>query len=205
MKEYSYTSTHPLGHTGTVMGLLYLYLLQCRLLHDMTEDECLTYLEDVQTTVNVTHIRRKEESWNFKTSFTRESVVLRDVKAHRLMVVTDVLYKAALSIFRAEGASTFLETKYSIYLDTEAHGVVTSHKIITFYVHHSVHREAIPKKFQQDDTLVQYFINSCKSLYMFRVKQSPIIRSSIKLYLQHLVFINRVWLAVVVDESELIK
>jgi hypothetical protein len=37
---------------------------------------------------------------------------------------------------------------------------------------------------------------------MFRVKQSPIIRSSIKLYLQHLVLMNRVWPAVVVDESE---
>jgi hypothetical protein len=37
---------------------------------------------------------------------------------------------------------------------------------------------------------------------MFRAKQSPIIRSSIKLYLQHLTFINRVWPAVVVDESE---
>jgi hypothetical protein len=32
-------------------------------------------------------------------------------------------------------------------------------------------------------------------------RKSPIIRSSIKLYLQHLVFINRVWPAVVVDES----
>jgi hypothetical protein len=72
-----------------------------------------------------------------------------------------------------------------------------------FYAHHSVHRESIPKKFQQDDTLVQYFIISCKSLYMFRVKQSPVIRSSIKLYLQHLVFTNRVWPAVVVDESGL--
>jgi hypothetical protein len=71
-----------------------------------------------------------------------------------------------------------------------------------FYVHHSVHRESIPKKFQKDDTLVQYFIISCKSLYMFRVKHSPIIRSSIKLYLQHLVLKNRVWPAVVVDESE---
>jgi hypothetical protein len=48
------------------------------------------------------------------------------------------------------------------------------------------------KKFQQDDTLVRYFINSCKSLYMFRAKQSPIIRSSIKLYLQHLVLTNSV-------------
>jgi hypothetical protein len=48
------------------------------------------------------------------------------------------------------------------------------------------------KKIQLDDTLVQYFINSCKSLYVFRAKQSPIIRSSIELYLQHLVFINRV-------------
>jgi hypothetical protein len=43
-----------------------------------------------------------------------------------------------------------------------------------------------------------------KSLYMFRAKQSPIIRSSIKLYLQHVVFINRVWPAVVLDESELV-
>jgi hypothetical protein len=54
------------------------------------------------------------------------------------------------------------------------------------------------KKFQQDDTLVQYFIISCKSLYMFRVKQSPIIRSWIKLFLQHPVLINRMWPAVVV-------
>jgi hypothetical protein len=39
---------------------------------------------------------------------------------------------------------------------------------------------------------------------MFRVKHSPIIRSSIKLYLQLLVLTNRVWPAVVVDESELV-
>jgi hypothetical protein len=57
------------------------------------------------------------------------------------------------------------------------------------------------KNFQQDDSLVQYFIISCKSLYMFRVKHSPIIRSSIRLYLQRLVLKNRVWPAVVVDES----
>jgi hypothetical protein len=68
----------------------------------------------------------------------------------------------------------------------------------TSYAHYSVHRESIPKKFQQDDTLVQYFIISCKSLYMFRVKHTPIIRSSIKLYLQHLVLTNSVWPAVVV-------
>jgi hypothetical protein len=49
--------------------------------------------------------------------------------------------------------------------------------------------------------VVQYFISSLKLLYMFRIKQSPIIRSSIKLYLQHLVLIDRVWPAVVVDES----
>jgi hypothetical protein len=37
------------------------------------------------------------------------------------------------------------------------------------------------KMFQQDDTFfVQYFI-PCKRLYMFRVKHSPIIRSSNKL------------------------
>jgi hypothetical protein len=56
--------------------------------------------------------------------------------------------------------------------------------------------------FQKDDTFVQYFIISCKSLYMFRVKHSPIIRSPIKLHLQHLVLTNSVWPAVVVDESE---
>jgi hypothetical protein len=83
------------------------------------------------------------------------------------------------------------------------HSTVRTQSQGKFYVHHSVHCESIPKEFQQDDTLVQYFINSCNSLYMFRVKQSPIIRSSIKLYLQHLVLINRVWPAVVVDESEL--
>jgi hypothetical protein len=67
---------------------------------------------------------------------------------------------------------------------------------------HNTNR-VIPKKFQQDDTLVQYFIISCKSLYMFRVKHSTIIRSSIKLYLQHLVLTNRAWPAVVVDEFRL--
>jgi hypothetical protein len=36
-----------------------------------------------------------------------------------------------------------------------------------FYAYHSVHRESIPKKLQWDDTLVQYSIISCKSLYMF--------------------------------------
>ena len=45
-------------------------------------------------------------------------MVLRDVRPRSLVVPTDVLYKAAVSIFRAEGASTFLESKYSIYLDT---------------------------------------------------------------------------------------
>jgi hypothetical protein len=62
--------------------------------------------------------------------------------------------------------------------------------------------DLIPKKFQQDDTLVQYFIIPCKQLYMFRVKHSPIIRSSIELYLQHLVVTNSMRPAVVVDESE---
>jgi hypothetical protein len=71
------------------------------------------------------------------------------------------------------------------------------YNIESVLAHHSVHRESILKKFQQDDTLVQYFIISCKSLYMFRVKHSPIIRSSIKLYLQYLVLTNRVWPAVV--------
>ena len=31
MEEYSYTSTHPLGHTGPVTGTLYLYLEYYRL------------------------------------------------------------------------------------------------------------------------------------------------------------------------------
>jgi hypothetical protein len=46
------------------------------------------------------------------------------------------------------------------------------------------------KMSEQDDTFfVQYFI-PWKRLYMFRVKNSPIIRSSNKLYLQHLVVAN---------------
>jgi hypothetical protein len=60
---------------------------------------------------------------------------LREVRQRSLVVTTDVLYKAAVSIFRA-GASTLLETKYGIYLDTETHGVITSYKIITIF--HSV-------------------------------------------------------------------
>lgn len=73
----------------------------------------MTYLEDTQTTVIVTRIRRKEERWNFKTWFKREIVVLRDVRPRSLVVATDVLYKAAVSVFKAEGVSTFLETKNS--------------------------------------------------------------------------------------------
>ena len=38
-------------------------------------------------------------------------MVLRDVTQRSLVVATDVLDKAAMSIFRAEGASKFLETK----------------------------------------------------------------------------------------------
>ena len=49
-------------------------------MHDICEGECWTYLEDIQTKVIVTHIRRKEESWNFKTWFRREIVVLRDAR-----------------------------------------------------------------------------------------------------------------------------
>jgi len=29
MEEYSYTSTHPLGHTGPVTGSLYFFLIRC--------------------------------------------------------------------------------------------------------------------------------------------------------------------------------
>jgi hypothetical protein len=54
-------------------------------------------------------------------------------------------------------------------------------------------------------TLLYSIFISCKLLYMFRVKQSPIIRSSIKLDLQHQVLTNSVWQAVVVDESELFR
>jgi hypothetical protein len=39
-------------------------------------------------------------------------------------------------------------------------------------------------------TLFTVFLISCKLLYLFRVKHSPIIRSSIKLYLQHLMLTN---------------
>jgi hypothetical protein len=86
-------------------------------------------------------------------------------------------------------------------MDFRMHGATI--KIIIYCVYSKTRIKTvktIPKKFQQDDTLVQYFIISCKSLYKFRVKHSPIIRSSIKLYLQHLVLTNRVWPAVFVDE-----
>ena len=33
MEEYSYTSTHPVGHTGPATGLLYIYLTSPVLLH----------------------------------------------------------------------------------------------------------------------------------------------------------------------------
>jgi hypothetical protein len=41
-------------------------LIQYTLLNVMAEGERLTYLEDIQTTVIVTNIRRIEESWDFK-------------------------------------------------------------------------------------------------------------------------------------------
>jgi hypothetical protein len=47
----------------------------------------------------------------------------------------------------------------------------------------------------------QYFI-PCKQFYMFRVKHSPIIRSTKKLELQHLLVTNSMRPADVVDESE---
>jgi len=59
-------------------------------------------------------------------------VVLRDVRPRGLLVAIDILYKAAVCIFREEGASMFLETMYSTYRDTELHGVITSYEIITF-------------------------------------------------------------------------
>jgi len=49
------------------------YPVKCRLLHDVTDGECLTCLEDIQTTVIFTHIRTKEESWNFNTLRTGET------------------------------------------------------------------------------------------------------------------------------------
>ena len=39
MEEYSYTSTHPLGHTGPVTGTLYLYLLLHKFILVMTDWE----------------------------------------------------------------------------------------------------------------------------------------------------------------------
>jgi hypothetical protein len=72
-------------------------------------------------------------------------------------------------------------TNYSNYSNIFGRKRFMSDSLKSFYAHHSVHRESIPKMFQQDDTLVQYFIISCKSLYMFRVKHSPIIRSLINL------------------------
>jgi hypothetical protein len=87
-----------------------------------------------------------------------------------------------------------------IFYDSPVHSSVFT--LCWLYVAETCSRFAqrsrsVPKKFQQDDTLVQYFVISCKSLYMFRVKHSPIIRSLIKLYLQNLVLANTVWPAVV--------
>jgi hypothetical protein len=48
-----------------------------------------------------------------------------------------------------------------------------------FYAHGSVHRESTLKCSNKMTRSVQYFI-PCKQLYMFRVKHSPIIRSSNK-------------------------
>ena len=53
------------------------------------------------------------------------------VRPSTLVGAAHVGYAAAVSIFRTERASTFLETKYSIYLETELHGVIISRKIIT--------------------------------------------------------------------------
>jgi hypothetical protein len=58
--------------------------------------------------------------------------------------------------------------------------------INVFFARHPVHRKSIFKKVPTRWHFVHFFI-SCKLLYMFRVKHSPIIRSSIELYLQHLV------------------
>jgi hypothetical protein len=51
---------------------------------------------------------------------------------------------------------------------------------IIFYAHGSVHRESALECSNKMTLFVQYFI-PCKQLYMFRVKHSPIIRSSNKL------------------------
>jgi hypothetical protein len=53
--------------------------------------------------------------------------------------------------------------------------------------------------FQQDGTFVQYFI-PYKQLYMFRMKHSPIVRSSNKLWVQLLVVTDSMWPSVVVGE-----
>jgi hypothetical protein len=70
-----------------------------------------------------------------------------------------------------------------------------------FYAHGSVHRESTLKCSNKMILFVHYFI-PCRQLYMFRVKHSPIIRSSNKLQLQHLVVTNSMRPAVVLDESE---
>jgi len=49
MEEKSYTSTHPLGHTGLVKGSLYLYVFIM-----------LTTVSSIEK--NVSHFRKK--SWN---------------------------------------------------------------------------------------------------------------------------------------------
>jgi hypothetical protein len=65
-----------------------------------------------------------------------------------------------------------------------------------FCAHGSVHRESTLKCSNKMTLFVQYFI-PCKQPYMFRVKQSPIIRSSNK----HLVVTDNMWPSVVVSSD----
>ena len=50
MEEYSYTSTHPLGHTGPVTGALYLFNYISRILLKVSENVVDGYLLFMWTT-----------------------------------------------------------------------------------------------------------------------------------------------------------
>jgi len=61
MEEYSYTSTHPLGHTGPVTGSLSLYLLLLLLLLLYYYYYCLLQLSFHLVAVDITLVTNKNK------------------------------------------------------------------------------------------------------------------------------------------------
>jgi hypothetical protein len=84
-----------------------------------------------------------------------------------------------------------INSKWAIFgLLSLLHPVSDITSIFAFYAHHSVHRESILKKFQQDDTFVQYFYFLQAVLHVSGGTFTH--HQEFKLYLQHLVLTNSV-------------